>query len=250
VTNASDAIGDRDGVIRVSTRCVKVGRHAAEDESDDGTRLELAISDNGCGMTTETQQKVFDPFFTTKSTGRGLGLAVVHGIVRNLDGAVVITSEPDKGATFQILLPCVRTILDDTEESQAAVEEMAGSLPGARVLIVEDEDFLREGVAKMLRRTGMEVLEVADGTSAVELLRDSGCGIDLVLLDMTIPGARSEEILEAASKARPDIRVVLTSAYSRDVIASAIDAPQVRGFIRKPFRVADLVKTLRKALSS
>jgi signal transduction histidine kinase len=109
VTNASEAIGDRDGVVRVTTGCVKADRGLSRQTSahpadDDYVRLE--VSDNGCGMPPETQAKVLDPFFTTKSTGHGLGLATVDGIVRSLHGLIHLASEPGKGTTFQILLPC------------------------------------------------------------------------------------------------------------------------------------------------
>ena len=107
VTNASEAIGDRDGVIRVTTRRVTLDETAPDWIGlPDGDYVQLEVSDTGCGMSPETQAKVFDPFFTTKSAGRGLGLAVVHGIVRSLGGTIHLASEPDKGTTFQILLPC------------------------------------------------------------------------------------------------------------------------------------------------
>ena len=250
VTNASDALGERDGVIRVTTRCVKVGRNSPEDGLANSDHLQLEVSDTGRGMAPETQAKVFDPFFTTKSAGRGLGLAVVHGIVRDLGGTILIASEPDKGATFQVLLPLAKTTAGATSEVMSGVEEMASSFHGATLLVVEDEGFLRQAIAKMLRKIGFEVLEAADGSSAIELLRTNGRRIDLILLDMTIPGASSQEIVAEASKARPDVRVILTSAYSQEMIADAMTAPQIRDFIRKPFQVEVLVKTLRNTLSS
>src|SRR5262249_32198666 len=112
IKNASDAIGDRDGVIRVITRRVTVGRESAAISSTtlpDGDYVELEVSDTGPGMSPETKAKVFDPFFTTKSAGRGLGLAVVQRIVRTLGGAIYIASEPGKGATFHVLLPFMET---------------------------------------------------------------------------------------------------------------------------------------------
>jgi DNA-binding NtrC family response regulator len=115
---------------------------------------------------------------------------------------------------------------------------------------VEDEEFLRQAVARILRQKGVEVLEAADGFSAIELLRANGSKVDLILLDMTIPGASSQQVVAEASKARPDVRVILTSAYSREMIAGAMTAPQIRDFIRKPFQLAALVKTLRNTLSS
>jgi signal transduction histidine kinase len=111
ITNASDAIGDQDGVIRVVTRRVTLlGESVTVSEAvSEGDYVALEVSDTGCGMSRETQERMFDPFFTTKSGGRGLGLAVVSGIVRSLGGAICLTSELGKGATFQILLPCAET---------------------------------------------------------------------------------------------------------------------------------------------
>jgi two-component system, cell cycle sensor histidine kinase and response regulator CckA len=250
VTNASDALGERDGVVRVTTRCVKAGRNSPEKGLASSDHLQLEVSDTGRGIPPETQAKVFDPFFTTKSAGRGRGLAVVHGIVRDLGGMILIASEPDKGATFQVLLPLATTTAGATSEETSGIEEMPRSFHGATLLFVEDEEFLRQAIAKMLRKTGFEVLEAADGSSAIQLLRTNGLKVDLILLDMTIPGASSQEIVIEASRARPDVRVILTSAYSQEMMAGKITAPQIRDFIRKPFRLEALVKTLGDALRS
>jgi len=249
VTNASEAIGNRDGVIRVTTRHLKAGRNSTGDGLDDGDYLQLEVFDTGHGMPAETQAKVFDPFFTTKSAGHGLGLSIVQGIVRNLGGSIGLTSEPGKGTTFQILLPCIEatkavTTSDGTSEIEAPVSPSGE----ATILVVEDESPLRQAVAKVLHNGGFRVLEAADGSSAIDHLRVHGGTIDVILLDMTIPGAPSSEVVAEAVKARPDIRVILTSAYSQEMIADAMSVPQVRTFIRKPFQLGDLVKTLQNVL--
>ncbi len=243
ITNASDAIGDRDGVIRVITRRLPLKSGSAGSLSrplPDGDYLQLEVSDTGRGMSPQTQVKVFDPFFTTKSAGRGLGLAVVQGIVHSLGGAIHLASEPDKGTTFQALMPSVKTLAG------------ASSLSPQRrtVLVVEDEDLLRQGIVKMLRKTGFEVLEVAEGSSAIRLLRADGDKIDVVLLDMTIPGASSQEIVAEVVNAKSDIKVILTSAYSREMTEASMDAPQICSFIRKPFQFGDLLKAIGSSLSS
>jgi DNA-binding NtrC family response regulator len=115
---------------------------------------------------------------------------------------------------------------------------------------VEDEEVLRQAVTKMLRRNGFEVLEAVDGTSAIELLRENGGTIDAILLDMTIPGASSAKVVSEAAQARPDIKVILTSAYSQQMIAGAVTEPQIYGFIRKSFQMANLLEMLRDALSA
>jgi DNA-binding NtrC family response regulator len=130
------------------------------------------------------------------------------------------------------------------------VEELAVPTLNATVLVVEDEGNLREPVVRMLRKSGFEVLEAADGTSAIDLIRAQGAGIDAILLDMTLPGASTQEIVAQAARVKPDIRVTLTSAYSREAIESSMSARQVRNFIRKPFKLDDLLKTLRNSLST
>jgi CheY-like chemotaxis protein len=115
------------------------------------------------------------------------------------------------------------------------------------VLVVEDEDVLRRAVAKMLHNAGSQVLEAADGSSAIDLLRTVVDRIDLILLDMTLPGASSAEVVAVAAETRPDIKVILTSAYNEQMLTPFLNASNVQGFIRKPFRFGDLLKTLRRA---
>jgi hypothetical protein len=186
VTNASEALGDRDGVIRATTKCVEEGRAATiTNDLAEGDYLQLEVSDSGSGMSQETQARVFDPFFTAKSSGHGLGLAVVQGIVRGLRGAIHVASEPAKGATFQVLLPCAQTTADANSTPTSGTGESARPSQAFTVLVVEDEDPLRLAVVKMLRNTGFEVLEAANGSAAIELLRTNGGKIDVILLEMT-----------------------------------------------------------------
>ena len=251
IMNASDAIGDRDGVIRVSTREMTINRDSGSisDRVADGDYVQLEVSDTGCGMSLETQAKVFDPFFTTKSLGHGLGLAIVQGIVRAVGGSIHLTSELDKGTTFQILLPCAETEADASSDAASGIKRSAHPAPDATILVVEDEDTLRQAVAKMLRQRGFKVFEVRDGFSAIRLLRAKPRRIHLILLDLTIPGASSREVVVEAAQVWPNIKVILTSAYGEEMINNARSAPQIRGFIRKPFQMDDLVKTLRNTLS-
>ena len=132
----------------------------------------------------------------------------------------------------------------------SSIEELAGPSQRPAVLIVEGEEVLRQAVAKTLRKNGFEVFEAADGSSAIDVLRADGDNIDVMLLDMTIPGAPSQEVIAEVVNARPNIKVVLTSAYDQKTIAGALSAPQIQNFIRKPFQLGDLLKILRSALSS
>jgi two-component system, cell cycle sensor histidine kinase and response regulator CckA len=252
VVNASDAIGDRDGVVRVATEHIPAdAMEPIANELPAGDYVRLEISDTGCGMSPETQTQAFDPFFTTKVSGRGLGLSIVHGIVRNLSGNIQVASEPGKGATFQVLLPCAGAVPQPRAEQAIPVDDVMAPAHRATVLVVEDEDQLRLAVAKMLRKSGLETFEAANGSAAIDLLRARGGEIDLILLDLTIPGPSSAEVLAQAAIARPDdMKVILASAYSEEVAKPLVQAPIVRGFIRKPFELGELLQRVRTALSS
>jgi PAS domain S-box-containing protein len=196
ITNASDAIGDRDGMIRVITRRVILkGESAAVSFTTlaDGDYVQLEVSDTGRGMSAETQAKVFDPFFSTKSAGRGLGLAVVQGIVRSVGGTIHLTSEPDKGTTFQILLPCIESAAP-ANDPRGNGEKVVKPAQHGTVLVVEDEDPLRQAIVKMLIKTGFDVFEAADGPSAIARLRADADKVDVMLLDLTIPGASYHQV--------------------------------------------------------
>jgi CheY-like chemotaxis protein len=238
-------------MIHVSTSRVTAGRNsgAASEDAMNSDYLQLEVTDTGRGMSLETQDKVFDPFFTTKSAGHGLGLAVVHGIVRGLGGSIHLMSTPGKGTTFQILLPFAERADPATNDAVSFIDEPTGSSQPRTVLLVEDESPLRAAVGKMLRRRGFKVFEAGDGCAAISLLRANANEIDLILLDLTIPGAASNEVVAEAAQIRSDIRVILTSAYGKEMVKGTSSAPQVRSFIRKPFRLEELLAMIKSVLS-
>jgi PAS domain S-box-containing protein len=248
ITNASDSIGDKDGVIRVTTRRVTAGPDWAMSNSQrlaEGDYLQVRVSDTGCGMTPETQDRVFDPLFTTKSKGHGLGLTVVHEIVHALRGAIRIVSTPGKGSTFEILLPCA----DHSGQPRGVVapaREEALQYQARTILLVEDEASLRQPISKLIRRAGYSVIEAGDGSAALDLIRAHQNHIDVLILDITLPGASSREVFEEASRLRPGMRVIVSSAYSADMAAASL-AGRVEHFIRKPYRLDDLMTLIRQA---
>jgi two-component system, cell cycle sensor histidine kinase and response regulator CckA len=247
-TNASEAIGARDGGIRVTTRRAVVSEDSpgtTPERLPKGEYLKLVVSDTGEGMSPETQARVFDPFFTTKSTGRGLGLAVVQGIVRVLGGAIHLDSEPGKGSTFEILLPCAETGAGTARGPMSHAEEPA---PPFTILVVEDEDPLRQATSKMLRKAGYSVLEAGDGSAAVDRVRAERSPIDILLLDVTLPGTPSCDVLEEARRLRPETKVIVTSAHNEDMAAAALHGRFER-FIRKPYRLSDLADLIRQELA-
>jgi PAS domain S-box-containing protein len=242
VTNASDAIGDRSGTIRVNVRRVAVAA-AASTSGSERDYVQLEVSDTGCGMKPETQAKVFEPFFSTKSRGRGVGLAVVDGIVRNLGGAIQLQSRLGEGTSIRVLIPA---------ETDCKAIEMAGSDVAvapqqsrvSTVLLVEDEAVLRRPVAKMLGRAGHLVLEAEDGGTALEAIRAQQSRIDIMVLDISIPGASSREVFEEASRLRAEMHVIVTSAYSEQMASAFLRGP-IQHFLRKPYQLAHLAALIQ-----
>jgi PAS domain S-box-containing protein len=249
VINAAEAIGGADGVVNVNTSLVKVGRNLKETANlPEGSYVQLEVSDNGCGMTEEARARAFEPFFSSKFAGRGLGLSVVQGIVRAHGGAINLTSKPGRGTTFQILLPCAGPPQPWRGEPPAASTVQSPGNAGT-LLLVEDEEALRVSVSKLLRGKGFSVIEAGDGSAAIDLIRARE-DIDLILLDVTIPGASSGEVIEEAGRIRSAASIVLTSAYSREMVMRTLGSTPARGFIRKPFRLDELVQLLLDTLAT
>jgi CheY-like chemotaxis protein len=253
ITNASDAIGDRDGVIRVTTERIAIRRDspwAASNGLAAGEYLQLEVTDTGRGISVEMQARVFDPFFTTKVTGsHGQGLVVVQRIVQSLHGTIRLFSAPGEGATFRIVLPAENNTIQASRSTilPAGVETFAPL--EATILVVDDEDLLRQAVAKMLRKKGLSVIEASDGYGALDVIRAQKDTIDVVLLDVTLPGASSREVYKEAKRIRPGMPVIVTSAKTEEMAAAWL-ATSIERFLRKPFRLGDLLGTIREVLTT
>ena len=245
VINASEAIGDKPGNIEISTSLADGGMSLPL-----GGYLALEVSDSGCGMTEEQKARVFEPFFTTKFAGHGLGLAVVQGIVRAHGGAIHLSSDPGRGTAFRILLPCTAKLEQPQLTSALTAFNDPVAAAARTVLLVEDEETLRFCVSKLLRKRGFSVVEAGDGNTAVDFCRNHRESIDVILLDVTIPGCSSREVMAEARRSRPDIKVILTSAYSRETVISSPEEQYASAFIRKPFTLADLMDVLQNTLAS
>jgi CheY-like chemotaxis protein/two-component sensor histidine kinase len=252
VLNASHALANREGEIRISTTKARMHEEVVMQRGvslPEGDYVWLEVSDSGCGMTEETRNRIFDPFFTTKGgSGHGLGLAVVQGIVRSHGGAINVTTSPGRGTTFEVLLPCASELA-----CQSAVPAVHSVAAGQQdrygiVLLVEDEDTLRIAIGKALRKRGVSVLSVADGQAAVDVFESRARDIGAVVLDLTLPGISGLEVLRQIRGIEPGKRVILTSAYDRDSAGSTI-AFHEEGvdFLRKPYAIGDLLRLLQQA---
>jgi len=247
VINASEAIGDIDGVISVGTSHIIAGQTPGSNNATtlaevDYVRLE--VSDTGIGMTEEVKAKVFDPFFTTKFAGRGLGLAVVQGVVRAHAGAIDVVSAPGEGTTMRVFLPCSCERATELQEAIPSARVERSNARNMTILVVEDEEILRVAISKALRKRGLSVMEAGDGSIGMDLLRARISDLDAVLLDATIPGRSSREILEEAKRTRPDLKVIVTSAYGQDTVNDSFTGMRVDWFIQKPFQLDDVVRLL------
>jgi len=249
--NASEAIGDRSGVITVSvgaTRCD--GEYLRKTELREaltpGLYVHLEVTDTGGGMDARTRSRIFEPFFSTKFTGRGLGLAAVLGIVRAHKGALKVYSEPGKGTTFKILFPA----LTGGEEATRSPEpsSLADWQGQGTILLVDDEESLIALGARMLEHLGITVLTAADGLQAVELYRERGKEIDLVLMDLTMPHMDGAEAFGELRRLNPDVCVVLASGYSHEDVASRFAGKGLDGVLQKPYTLAKLREALAELM--
>ena len=253
ITNASEAIGDRDGEIRVRTAQAPLGQEQRVSDVAklaEGNYIQLEVSDTGAGMTSEVQERIFDPFFTTKFPGRGLGLAVVQGVVRDHKGAIEFVSSPGHGTTFLIWLPCAANKARETSKPTMSVMTKEIDFPARTILVVEDENVLRLAVSKALRNRGFAVIEASDGSRAIDLLRSHKDKVDVVFLDVTLPGVSSREIFEEAQRIRPNLKVIVTTAYAKETVDIAFSGLRVDYFIRKPFHLFDVLRLIGDALSA
>lgn len=196
-----------------------------------GDYVMLSVDDTGEGMTQATLERLFEPFFTTKETGRGLGLSIVHGIVRQSGGFFAIDSAPGRGTSFQVLLP--RSVPPPRWKPP---EQSAAARKGT-ILLVEDEETVRFFVSRTLRRQGYRVLEASGGDQAIAILKSDPGAIDLLLTDVMMSGMRGPQLRDQALAIRPDLEVLFMSGYAED--RSAVNA-SADCFIAKPFATEEL----------
>ncbi|MGZ8450169.1 MAG: PAS domain S-box protein [Candidatus Deferrimicrobiaceae bacterium] len=247
IINASEAIGDRSGVITVSagsTLCDEEYLRKTElrDHLAPGLYVHLEVTDTGSGMDAGTRARIFEPFFSTKFTGRGLGLAVVMGIVHAHGGALKVYSEPGKGTTFKVLFPAL-TEGEDATRSRESSRLTAWRGKGT-VLLVDDEESLVALGARMLEDLGFTVLTASDGLQAVERYRERGKEIDLVLMDLTMPRMDGVEAFGELRRLNPDVRVVLASGYSHADVASRFAGKGLSAILQKPYTLLRLRESL------
>ena len=214
-----------------------------------GSYLRLTISDSGMGIRAEHLSRIFDPYFTTKQAGSGLGLATVYSVVRRHQGHIDVDSELGKGTTFRIWLPAAPDAQPIEKAPPAQVEPLAG-----RVLFMDDEEVICGLAETLLGRLGLEVMTVRDGRQALDAYvsaREEKRPFDLVIMDLTIPGGMGgAATMKALLEIDPQVRAIVSSGYSSDPVLSNYRAHGFRGMVPKPYKLADLARTIATVLDS
>ena len=240
VVNGAEANEGTDGIVTIAVRYAAAPRKADYGTPPTGEAVLLEIADDGCGMEAATQRQIFQPFFTTKTTGRGLGMAAVLGIVRGHEGCLTVTSAPRNGSIFRIWLPTTQELPALPPAPSAPV-----SLEGGTVLVIDDEEDVRWAARYMLERLGYSVLTAEDGASGLSIYDDNRDSVMAVLLDLTMPGMYGDEVYRALRERSKDLTIVLSSGYSqREAARRAAGSGDAR-FLGKPYTLEELAAALR-----
>ena len=252
VTNASEALGQQEGIISVRTGAKEFTREDLDDVYGycnllPGRFVFLEVSDTGGGIDEAVLAKIFDPFFSTKFTGRGLGLAAALGIVNGLEGAIKVHSKSGSGSTFTVLFPPL-----DQDAEDRSRESIGAWVTRERrtILVVDDEEPIRKVLKQMLEHAGYTVRTANDGREAVDLFRTCPDEIDCVFLDLTMPLLNGRETLAELRQIREDVRVILSSGYSEQEAIKNFDGKALFEFIQKPFNAADLLAKVKQILGT
>jgi two-component system, cell cycle sensor histidine kinase and response regulator CckA len=259
ITNASEAIGEKSGVVALSTGAMDCDRFYLDTDSDfqftapdeplpEGMYVYFEVSDTGCGMDAKTNAKIFDPFFTTKFTGRGLGMSALQGIVRGHRGTIKIYSEQGVGTTFKVLFPVGEPEQEIDDSEAQPVEAISKWKSSGVILIVDDEPTVLAVGGRMLEHAGFDVLKAGDGREAMEVFREHHESIVCVLLDLTMPHMDGTEVFRQMRLINPTISVVLCSGYNEHDALQNFTVKGLAGFIQKPYTLAVLREKLVKVL--
>ena len=248
-TNAKDAMTDG-GVLRISTAHVLFDEEDLADKPglEPGYYARLRVSDNGQGMDEETRQQAFDPFYSTKkgTGGTGLGLATAYGIVRDHGGHIGCASEVGEGTTFEVLLPSLPEAAVDPNPTPITDETRRGE--GELVLVVDDDGAVRNAAVRILERHGYHAVTASRGEEALEVFRERGADLDLVVLDVNMPGMGGIKCLERLIAIEPKLKVIVATGYASEQLAEEALRLGARRVLSKPFTLEVLLRSVRQAL--
>ena len=249
-TNAYHAMGDKGGVLTVTLEKFVLNEkdRSPSPNLSPGTYLKLSVSDTGMGMNEEIRQRIFDPYFTTKlpGEGTGMGLAVVHGVVRSYEGDVIVRSEPGKGATFQVFLPRFESQIDATETLGA--EPVQGG--NERILLVDDEVQIVLMMKQMLDQLGYRVTARTSSIEALEAFASRPDKFDIVITDQTMPNMTGDELAGEVMGIRNDVPVIICTGFSEKMTEERARKKGIRAFLFKPVIKQDIARAIRQVLDS
>jgi len=253
VVNAREATEGKNGFIQIRIGVVAaaeipaVHRFPGDWRPEDTSYARLEVQDNGCGLSDREMENAFDPFYSTKFTGRGLGLPVVLGLTQAHHGVVTVDSAPDGGSTFSVFFPL--SVAETVQEHQAKnglVTE--GEQSAGKVLVVDDDDVVREINSTLVSMLGYEVLTAKDGQDALDIFCNNKDEIRLVLSDFAMPHINGVELFSAIRKLSPGIPVIIASGYSVDLVMGEAGAERPQYYLGKPFTIKELRKVMAMAL--
>jgi PAS domain S-box-containing protein len=246
-TNAAHAMEDKGGVLTVALDDMEIGAEEAARFSGipSGHYVKLMVKDNGHGMIPAILERIFDPYFTTKEPGKGtgMGLAMVHGIVKSHGGSIAVESRPERGTIFEVVFPRM-------EGGRVDAEEHTQALPTGkeRILFVDDEELLVDVAQQMLERLGYRVFAHINPVVALQSFLADPQGFDLVITDMTMPSLTGDRLTRQILEVRPDIPVLISTGYSEAVTEKNVRQMGAQGFLMKPIMLHDLARIIRKTL--
>jgi PAS domain S-box-containing protein len=256
ITNASEAIGESAGVITLSTGVSEcddtyLSSSRVREKPPAGRFAYVEVSDTGCGMDDQTQQRIFDPFFTTKFAGRGLGMSAVLGIVQGHKGAIIVQSAAGQGTTIRVLFPACEAVNGAAAGAPAeSTPPLMGGLRPEQVLVVDDEAAVRNICASFVRHFGFQAIIAANGEEALGIFKTHADDIGCVLLDLTMPAMDGISALREMKRVRPDIPVILCTGYDAQEARQRFVDEGLAGFIHKPYGLQDLKTELDRVLTT
>jgi len=253
VINASEAIGETPGNIEVKTSRICLDKMAIStllgaEGMLAGDYIHLQVCDDGCGMSEDIRKKIFDPFFTTKFTGRGLGMSAILGIIRGHHGGLKVSSTLAVGTQFDVYFPVSEHLPRQKEEPPAKEQDTMQS--AGTVLIIDDEETVRELAMMILQDTGLKVMTAVDGVEGLEVLQKHQASINLVLLDMTMPRMGGEEFYKQMRMFSPNLNVIISSGYAEQEIRGRFDKSARIDFVQKPYHPEKLIEKVKALLSN
>jgi CheY-like chemotaxis protein len=249
ILNATEAIGRNAGSVTVRTGVLEAGsvRRRELGRLAPGRYAFLEVRDTGCGMDEATRARIFDPFFTTKFQGRGLGLAAVSGIVRAHQGSIAVDSTPGVGSTFTLYFPVTGEAALAPIAPRKTAFDGALRIDGA-ILVIDDEEPIRELVKSGLEHRNCTVLTAASGREAIATLKSRGADVRVAVLDLSMPGLGGDEVLPMLLEINPALKVIVSSGYSEVDVLRRFRGIPFDGFLQKPYTIQHLVETVQAVL--